>query len=568
MKRKQLSPRNVFLGAAVLTAAILTALVLASCASTPATPVAVAHPYEDFSWKTDLPLASESGDGLFTGIFMENGTSGSITALEQKLGRKFAMVMWFADFSQDFPTAEAEKVWASGSVPNITWEPWFWSDKEKIHLKDINNGTWDQYISAWGKQAAAFGKPVMVRWGHEFNGDWYPWAVSKNGENAKAYVQAYRRVHDLVEKAGAANVVWVWCPNESSFPPKPWNNPLLAYPGDDVVDWVALDGYDFDGNASFSDLFTRVYAEVVRSVPKPIYIGETATGRKGADKAEWIQAMHEKLVTQFPAIKGLVWFNINKERDWRLDATADSLKAASEVFQLPSYRSRPEAIPELAAVFDHNLQEYRDAAKSLVLVDRNQLSAVKMVQGADGTWDWSKAKALSIRGAKDLDGTVKVGWSDAFLHILVEVKKPFAQTNKQDKDGIWNGDCLEFCISTNPAADPNRGYFDSTDWQMGFTPGDLVKALPPRTWEWSKLKSAVPGAVVTSAAIDGGYRMEVRVPWESLKGFKPALGMKLGFDLAVDGAGAEGVRSVQWIWNGNNQFYNSPVQWGTLVISE
>jgi hypothetical protein len=551
-----------------LAGSALALLLAASCASTSAPgtsapgPSPATHPYENYSWTGTADRAAEDGDGVWTGIFIEGGAADPslVKTLETQVGRRFAVVMWFADFSTPFPAEDAAKVWATGAVPNITWEPWFWKEQDKIHLKDINDGKYDAYITQWGKDAAAFGKPVMVRWGHEFNGDWYPWSIAKNGQSAKDYVKAYRRVHDLVTRAGAGNVVWVWCPNQANFPPQPWNNPLLAYPGDDAVDWVALDGYDFDGAASFADLFSRIYGETLQKVSKPIYIGETSTGRTGAAKAKWLEDMQASLIAKFPAVKGLVWFNINKERDWRLEGSPEALAGAADVFQAPMFRSRPDAVPELAAIADRQYVANRTAAKTMVQVEHAQL-------GAPRFGDWSQAKTLTISKG-DLGGTVQVAWDDAALHILVTAKDKFPMVNGQDKDGIWNGDCLEFCISTNPAADANRGYFDATDWQMGFTPGDRAKGLPPKTWEWTKLKSPIPGAKITAEPTADGYRLEIAVPWASLRGFKPAAGMKLGFDLAVDDAGASGTRSTQWVWNGNDQFYNSPVQWGTLILGQ
>lgn len=545
--------------------AIALAATLASCASVPAPAPnsAQPHPYQDYSWTAATDRAPEDGDGVWAGVFIEGGAAdtGLVQSLERQLGRQFAVVMWFTDFSTPFPTAEAEHVWASGAVPNITWEPWFWKEQDKIHLADINAGKYDQYITSWGKSAAAFGKPVMVRWGHEFNGDWYPWSVAKNGQSAKDYVRAYRRVHDLVTKAGAGNVVWVWCPNQANFPPQAWNNPALAYPGDDVVDWIALDGYDFDGNASFAQLFSRIYAETIKQFSKPLYIGEMSTGRTGAAKAEWLQDMQNSLITQFPAVKGLVWFNINKERDWRLEGSPESLRGAADVFQAPMFRSRPESVPELAAVADQQYGVNKTAAQKLLQVERASLTAPR-------AGDWSKAKPLAIQGKNGLGGTMQVAWDDDGLHLLANVRDSYPLVNAQDKDGIWNGDCIEVVLSTNPAADLGRGYFDVTDWQVGLTPGDRAKGLPPKTWEWSKLKSPVSGTQITASPVDGGYRLEAVIPWAALHGFKPSAGMKLGFDIAVDDAGKAGTRSAQWVWNGTDQFYNNPVQWGTLILGQ
>jgi hypothetical protein len=59
---------------------------------------------------------------------------------------------------------------------------------------------------------------------------------------------------------------------------------------------------------------------------KPILIAETASAEAGGDKAAWIAGILPALRT-FPAIKGLVWFHINKETVWTVDSTPASASA-------------------------------------------------------------------------------------------------------------------------------------------------------------------------------------------------------------------------------------------------
>jgi hypothetical protein len=507
-------------------------------------------------------------DGAWIGLFTEKGPEDMAEALslQQRLGKRFASLMWFTDFEHPFPLKAAENAWAAGAVPNITWEPWFWSDNGRIRLSDINAGSWDSYISAWGVSAAAFGKPIFVRWGHEFNGDWYPWSIAKNGHDPTLYANAFRRVHDLVVRAGAKNVVWVWCPNAGSVPAESWNEPMAAYPGDEYVDWVALDGYDFESNASFSDIFSKVYSQVLAKVDKPIYIGEFATGRSGKDKADWLREMHSSLKAQFRGVKGLVYFSVRKERDWRLDGSPEALAGAKDVLSQPFFKSEPADLPRLAEAFHRDYAAIKAGAGTAAAANRGNLELRRANLGTAGSPDWSTTPSVSFTGKNELAGMVKFAWDPERLYIQASIRSRYPQVNKGMGDGIWNGDCLEVCISTDPKADPARTGFGPTDWQMGFAPSDPARLLPARSWEWSKLKSQIAGTAVSSKAIEGGYLLEASIPWETLRGFKPAAGSSLGFDFAVDDAGASGSRASQWIWNGSNQFYNNPAQWGSLTL--
>jgi hypothetical protein len=70
----------------------------------------------------------------------------------------------------------------------------------------------------------------------------------------------------------------------------------------------------------FASMTSTIYAGLAAK-GKPIIIPETASAELGGDKAAWIAAILPALRTNFPAIKALVWFHMNKETDWRVDSS-------------------------------------------------------------------------------------------------------------------------------------------------------------------------------------------------------------------------------------------------------
>ena len=276
--------------------------------------------------------------------------------------------------------------------------------------------------------------------------------------------------------------------------------------------------------------------------------------------------MRGSLASQFPGIKGIVYFSVKKERDWRLDDSSASLAGAKEVFSKPFFKDRPESIESLARAFKGAYAAYKKQSAPAAAASRANMAAKRIGRDSSGKPDWSGAATVEVAGKDRIGGAIKFGWDAERLYVRAELKDKYPLTNAQRNDGIWNGDCLEICVSTDPKADPARPDFGGTDWQLGFAPQDTAKSLPARSWEWSKLKSSVPGAELVSQATEGGYALEISFPWSSLSGFKPEAGSVLGFDMAVDDAGATGQRTYQWIWNGSNQFYNSPAQWGTITL--
>jgi hypothetical protein len=64
---------------------------------------------------------------------------------------------------------------------------------------------------------------------------------------------------------------------------------------------------------------------------KPVLIAEVGSAEAGGDKAAWITAFFA-MVEANPSIGGFVWFNIQKETDWRIQSSSSAQRAfATEV---------------------------------------------------------------------------------------------------------------------------------------------------------------------------------------------------------------------------------------------
>jgi hypothetical protein len=198
-------------------------------------------------------------------------------------------------------------------------------------------GAFDGFFRDWARAARDEGRRVLLRFGFEMNGSWFSWSL-----RPEPFRAAWRRVHGLFSKEGASNVEWVWSPNVVSVPDEGGNAMHLYYPGDDHVDWVALDGYNFGDEhdewhrwESFAAVFEKPLAELAARYPaKPIMIAETGSA-PGPRRPAWIREAHAYLQGK-PRVRALVWFNYDKRRegepDWRIDTSPESLEAFNETF--------------------------------------------------------------------------------------------------------------------------------------------------------------------------------------------------------------------------------------------
>jgi beta-mannanase len=264
------------------------------------------------------------------------------------VGQSPATVMWFQDWAQDgaFKTYRMDITASRGATPMVTWEPWDYAAGASVSqpaysLRTIAAGDHDAYVRRWARDARAWGKPFYLRFAHEMNGEWTSWSPGVNGNTSAQYVAAWRRVHEIFRQEGATNARWVWCPASS----RPFGAEL--YPGDAYVDWVCLDGYNWGTSRSwsswrsFSAVFGPSYDKLTTMTNKPVMIGETASAEQGGDKGEWIRrGLLEEVPGRFPRVRAVLWFDKDKETDWRVNSSPASLAAFKEVAASPIYQGR------------------------------------------------------------------------------------------------------------------------------------------------------------------------------------------------------------------------------------
>ena len=235
------------------------------------------------------PRRSSGGHPLFTSLTTRGPTTGTGTVTKADL--------------------------AAGRIPLVNWEP------HKIDFTKIVDGSLDATIVARANGSKALGKKFFLDFAAEMNGD-----EAWGGNNAPLYVAAYRHIHDIFLAAGATNVIWAWCPNVTDIHGGN-KHTMEYYPGDAYVDWTGVDGYNWGATNGGWQTFQQVFREIyplLAAKKKPILIGETSSAQVGGDKGKWIDEIIPTLRASFPLIKCLVWFDINKEADWRISSSPES----------------------------------------------------------------------------------------------------------------------------------------------------------------------------------------------------------------------------------------------------
>jgi len=364
-------------------------------ATSPQPPIRVSAPPTFGPSPTPAPgLARlQPASGAYFGLNLDWGHETAQQASEA-LGRTPAVWVQFARFPMDDGTranveAFIEQVEGVHGMALLTLEPEDGlaavTDAAAADLGDLLARAWDEH-----------GVATFVRFAHEMNGSWYPWA-----QRPSAYIAAFRRVAAAVHQRSPSSAM-LWAPNQGAGYPfkggtyaaSPGSADAIAldtngdgkvdaaddpyapyYPGDDAVDWIGVSLYhwglaypwgenELPRPRTFEELLRGVdtgaqagakavpdlYATYADGHDKPLAIVETAilydpAARKGPSetqlKTAWFdEVFSDRTRSEFPRIGMINWFEwrkreseVGKVIDWRL--AADPALARSLLDETP-----------------------------------------------------------------------------------------------------------------------------------------------------------------------------------------------------------------------------------------
>jgi hypothetical protein len=320
--------------------------------------------------RLETPPAGKLYHGVYPG-----GASGEedditrqgVGSYEKAVGKRAAWVCFSHNWwkGTEFPRETADWVRSLGAVPFIRLmiREENGSARGRFSVEAILAGRLDGALRRWAAAARGFATPLIVEYGTECNGFWFPWNGSHLGDGKRdgfgdkgkpdgpeRFAAAYRRVVTLMRSEGAHNITWLFHVDAQDDPEEPWNRLENYYPGDEYVDWIGLSAYGTqkpsdDQALSFRQQVDQAYARVgALAGSKPVIVAEfgCASGSPAADQAEWAAAaLSDLLGLRWPRVIGFSWWN---ER-WQNDGN-------------PAHdsRMRVEDSPKLAAAFRGKLE--------------------------------------------------------------------------------------------------------------------------------------------------------------------------------------------------------------------
>ncbi|HLZ36293.1 MAG TPA: hypothetical protein VKP64_00725 [Mycobacteriales bacterium] len=244
--------------------------------------------------------AHSSSRGLLFGAFVASGPSPTAAAaadsqsalerFEERIGRKLDLHRLFLRWDDPLTSAAADV--ERRRTPVLSIQPTR-RNGTRLTWASVASGRHDDDIAGQARAIAALGTRVLLTFNHE--PDFSP-GFGTPGQ----YVAAWRHYVGVFRDEGVHNVTWTWTMAPSSFRHLPVGAGADAYyPGDDVVDWIALDAYNWFGCQHGKPKAWRSLAEIAGpfrawALPhgKPLMLAESGSSEDRANpwrKARWLR---------------------------------------------------------------------------------------------------------------------------------------------------------------------------------------------------------------------------------------------------------------------------------------
>jgi len=264
-----------------------------------------------------------------------------VYAMESWQGRKHDALMTYIDWCNssqnlDFQKQEVTNIFQNNQMVIVSWMPNFCDGTPSDLDYYIAEGSYDSFIVQWADLMDSIlnqfpNNQVFIRLAHEMNGNWYAWSVAYPGASntVEDFISMWIHTYDLVNSRWSGNnrnnVYWLWCPNNADVGGTPAES---YYPGDNYVDWVGLDGYNWGALYSYSSwtnpagVFDNMIGRLQTLTNKPIAVAEWGTTSLMnnswdydiAAKSGWIGEAFDYFENN--GVSLISYFNIDKETDW------------------------------------------------------------------------------------------------------------------------------------------------------------------------------------------------------------------------------------------------------------
>lgn len=151
--------------------------------------------------------------------------------------------------------------------------------------------------------------PVLFRPWHENTGSWFWWGQRLC--TTQQYKDLWRMTYNRLQEKGVKNVLYTYSPGAE---PKDTAEYLERYPGDDIIDMLGFDTYQFSDRQMYIEDMERslsILTAVGKAHDKPIAV--TETGYEAIPDSTWWTETLLPIISKYPISYVLVWRNAREK---------------------------------------------------------------------------------------------------------------------------------------------------------------------------------------------------------------------------------------------------------------
>jgi hypothetical protein len=275
----------------------------------------------------------------------------AVLRLERTSGRHLDVVREFLNWDSPFPASF--DTWLRDTDHTLILSVKSHRDNgSTIHWADIAaaqpGSTLYSEIEEWADRIKAYGVPIYFAFNHEPES-----GASSDMGTPGDFVAAWRKIHDVFVADDVTNVKFIWIMTAYSFSvgPKAGNYAPKWFPGDDYVDAMGIDAYNWftcrtrTKNAwkSLEQIITPFRDFGAAHPDKELWLTEWASTEDPAvpgRKAQWFQdaqALFKR--PDFAQFQGISYFDTKGQGacNWFTDSSSSGLAAFSAMATDPFY---------------------------------------------------------------------------------------------------------------------------------------------------------------------------------------------------------------------------------------
>ena len=259
--------------------------------------------------------------GLYQPLAVVNNDFTDIYKVEKEINYKFDGLLEYRYYFEDMPVEGIKKAYEEGKIIELTLQTSTVMNENLDGYNpvfDILDGMYDWRFRIMANQIKEIGHPILFRLNNEMNSDWTSYGSSACLDDPEIYVELWRKIYNIFKDEGVDNAIWIFNPNDESYPPCGYNSTIAFYPGDEYVQLFGVTGYNTGTyyaveNGEKWKTFSEIYDNIMEKHHKiygkfPWIITEFASSSVGGDKVQWINDMFDN-IKNYPNIKMAFWFN-------------------------------------------------------------------------------------------------------------------------------------------------------------------------------------------------------------------------------------------------------------------